>query len=758
VDSLAGSLSTSLTFTWNLNGVEPGKYDIYAVATAVPNEIETWDNTFIDSTLTLLVTGLVGYWNFNEGNGAISHDGSGYRNEGAVDGSLVFVADYVSIPWGTIPGFPDPNAKWVWKYPTAATSAPPESFWVIKEFFLSSPDDLSIGITVDDYYSLYVDEIFMGSDSTWETTEIYSISLSQGLHHLRIYVENGGTEFNSAGLIVSVRNSAGHIIFNTRGDGTWLFSDGTGPTWTTGKYGSALNFDGMNDSVKVPNSPSLKWFPTNEITITAWIKPRQIQTYGEILHKDLAYMIRYESNKIHGFIYDGTSWEPRVISNTTLSPETWYHVAITYDGSDLKVYINGELDGIQARTGPIYSTTSSLSIGSWSGMQNYFNGTIDDVKIYNRALSADEIKIDMTGSVGYWKFDEGYGTTAHDSSPMKNDGTIYGATWTIGKHDFAISFDGIDDHVEIPDSPSLDITDQISLEAWICPLKITDVNGKIIHKAYAYELFLWNDGRVGFAVHGELLNSTSHLNEGEWYHVTGTYDGQNMKLYINGILDNSKSATGSIPITLTPVWIGDTSIYPNSRNFNGTIDEVKIYNRALSQGEIAAGLVLDIVITDITLSKTVIGQGFTLHVSTTVKNRGGTTENFNVTVYANTTVIAAFMNINLTSGNSTTVTFTWNTTGFAKGNYTISAIAETDVADNNFTDGWVIVAMVGDISGPDGVPDGLVDIDDVTPIAIAFGSKRGDPRYHPNIDLNDDGLIDIDDVIVPAIHYGETDP
>lgn len=80
----------------------------------------------------------------------------------------------------------------------------------------------------------------------------------------------------------------------------------------------------------------------------------------------------------------------------------------------------------------------------------------------------------------------------------------------------------------------------------------------------------------------------------------------------------------------------------------------------------------------------------------------------------------------MTGGTRTTATFTWNTTGFAKGNYTISGYAtpvlgETDTTDNNRTDGWVIVAMVGDITGPEGVPDKKVDMRDVSLVASNFG-------------------------------------
>ena len=80
----------------------------------------------------------------------------------------------------------------------------------------------------------------------------------------------------------------------------------------------------------------------------------------------------------------------------------------------------------------------------------------------------------------------------------------------------------------------------------------------------------------------------------------------------------------------------------------------------------------------------------------------------------------------LTNETATTLAFNWNTTGFAKGNYTIIAFAvpatnEADTADNILEDGWVIVAIAGDLSGPEGVPDGLIDIDDVTVPALHFG-------------------------------------
>jgi nitrous oxidase accessory protein NosD len=173
----------------------------------------------------------------------------------------------------------------------------------------------------------------------------------------------------------------------------------------------------------------------------------------------------------------------------------------------------------------------------------------------------------------------------------------------------------------------------------------------------------------------------------------------------------------------------------------------------------------DIGITNLTTSKTVIGQGHNLSINVKMINYGINTETFDLTLYANTSTIQSLTNIVLTSRNSTTITFTWNTTGFAKGNYTIWAYAwpvsnETDTTDNTFTDSWVIVAMVGDITGPDGWPDGKVDmIYDIRSVAKLFGVAPPDPKYNPNYDINGDLKIDmINDIRTVAKHFGDIDP
>jgi len=155
-------------------------------------------------------------------------------------------------------------------------------------------------------------------------------------------------------------------------------------------------------------------------------------------------------------------------------------------------------------------------------------------------------------------------------------------------------------------------------------------------------------------------------------------------------------------------------------------------------------------------AKTVVGLGFSGNVTVLVADKGDCAETFNVTVYANTTVIGTqhVSNLNMTS--QVALTFILNTTGLAYGNYTIRAYAETvpgetDAADNNSTGGVVTVTSPGDING-----DFTVDIYDALTLAGAYNSKPNSPNWNLNADINSDNVVDIYDAILLANNYGKT--
>lgn len=175
-------------------------------------------------------------------------------------------------------------------------------------------------------------------------------------------------------------------------------------------------------------------------------------------------------------------------------------------------------------------------------------------------------------------------------------------------------------------------------------------------------------------------------------------------------------------------------------------------------------------VTSIVLLKTVVNQGYGMPIRETIANNGDFDEIFNVTVEANTTIIQN-QTVPLNSGSAITQVFNWNTSGFAKGNYTIILYAvpmlhQANTSDTNFTGGWVIVSMVGDLTGgtPNSwgfVPDGTVDGSDIIVVSRCYGSYPGAAppmKWNANCDINNDNVIDGSDLIIVSRHYGQSDP
>jgi hypothetical protein len=202
--------------------------------------------------------------------------------------------------------------------------------------------------------------------------------------------------------------------------------------------------------------------------------------------------------------------------------------------------------------------------------------------------------------VGFWGFDEGAGTTASDSSGNGNNGTlINGPGWTGGQVNGALSFDGDNDYVEVPDDPSFDIADEITVAAWINP---AETNGwKTIVSKFAHSpgnrmdlYWVLYNGRIAASlagisgIPGSYWGPDVPVETGVWMHVALTYNGLVMTMYKDGVNAATIGATGALMLADSssdePFMVGLNTEW--GEYFEGIIDEVRIYNRALSAFEI----------------------------------------------------------------------------------------------------------------------------------------------------------------------------
>ncbi|OYT63936.1 hypothetical protein B6V01_002875 [Methanosarcinales archaeon ex4572_44] len=250
-----------------------------------------------------------------------------------------------------------------------------------------------------------------------------------------------------------------------------------------------------------------------------------------------------------------------------------------------------------------------------------------------------------SGLVAEWHFDEGPKNIVNDSSGNGNDGVICGATLVKGKYGKALGFNGKNDYVDISRSSSFN-SNNITVEAWISPgtypIHTGNLNKTIIHKGdekggsspFTFDLA---DSKIEFAVSEngsdwDRVEGRTSLNLNRWYHVAGIYryNDRFLAVYVNGNLDNSKTSTeASLYHGLSKYWIGvryNKGRFFSDRYFNGFIDEVRIYNRALTADEIRSHYERKQTALSLTKSASphTIKQGQTTTITLGVENNGST--------------------------------------------------------------------------------------------------------------------------------------
>ncbi len=367
-------------------------------------------------------------------------------------------------------------------------------------------------------------------------------------------------------------------------------------TWSSAVFNNGFTFDG---STKIQAS-GLLGSPSN-ITVAGWAKLTSADTSGaEIVSLgDRVYLRLDESGATKASFYNGSSFVT-VSVNKTYAGTGWHHFAATFDNpsDSFKLYV----DGVQAAS---TTTTSSISYAGGgantvigrngnSGTSNDLTGMLDDVRVYNYALSASEVA-ELYGFVGHWKLDQTSGTTATDSSPFAKHGAVAGtANWSTDCGGMGVfDFNGSTNYVSMTNAAQFQPTTALTIAAWvkgdawgsggdvdtILRKGDTNPNNFAFHIADG-KLELSLDGNNGSGIRGNTVLAT-----GQWYHVAAVWNGSTVRLFVNGVLDNTPpSRSGTIATDTRPLYIGGRT--GSTDMFDGMLRGVRFYNRALSDTEI----------------------------------------------------------------------------------------------------------------------------------------------------------------------------
>jgi hypothetical protein len=517
-------------------------------------------------------------------------------------------------------------------------------------------------------------------------------------------------------LYTSTGGESGDI--NTGLAGWWKFDDGSSgttpttaadssgngntgttqhsPVWTSsGKIGNALTFNGTSNYVSVPSATSLN---LSQFTIASWVTlASSTGANNYVMEKDKGsadynYEFYYDSS--NQLYCDFNTGSRSVSYNWTPSTNTWYHLARTYDGAYLRIYINGAQVATASASGTLDTSSNALIIGKNDlyGTSTW-NGSMDDVRLYNRALSASDVltlynttatacaspagytgdllynnashvpqfcngaswipagpvpgaggggctggsegsfvynadnhvlqycdgtnwiaageNVPIPGLVGWWNFDEGSGTAAADSSGYGNTGNLNGGmSWVAGKINGALQGDGSSGYVQTGNI-NLTSASAVTVTAWVnrtysstnhVLFEFSNNSNNAGNKP-AFGFYPDDAGDCGVAAiqadvsgnNGPTANCYTQPSSGVWHHLAAVYDmtktdSTAVKLYIDGVLQTPLSNTN-----LTNNNDGETF---NNKPFNmfsrggttqftpGTMDDVRIYNRALSASEV----------------------------------------------------------------------------------------------------------------------------------------------------------------------------
>ena len=462
-----------------------------------------------------------------------------------------------------------------------------------------------------------------------------------------------------------------HLTFKatdkTNLTGYWSFDEGTStgvgdfsinssdgsftgdPSWVDGRVGTALDLDGGGDAVDVGSSSELDVVMNGvtDMTFTGWYYLKDTSAYRTLFAKggvgsgvDYSGVMAFtydtyvrDNGGVGGYtfqIYDGSDSNGfvRAWPDAAFPLNEWVHIAVRYvDTSDINVYVNGELVTGAANFTTGYDESiidgnydDALVLGGGFLDNHYWNGYIDDVRVYSGALAETEIKrvfnsskhtkVNTTqnskltnGLIGHWSFNGANlrGTIAEDTAGG-NHGTLVGTPLPAqGKVGQGLDFDGSDDYVSLDDTAFPSGDDSRSTSAWfktdIAQNQVVFTYGTAVsNQEYYVAVYNLGSGCVGDITStggnysviagsgggGSNLCADISVVDGDWHHVATTHDGTTHRIYLDGVLKSSRSQTMNTVANVSYIGVDVNQ----QGDYDGSIDEVRLYDRALTTLEV----------------------------------------------------------------------------------------------------------------------------------------------------------------------------
>jgi hypothetical protein len=376
----------------------------------------------------------------------------------------------------------------------------------------------------------------------------------------------------------------------------------------------AVNFDGTNDYV---NTPAYVVPTSGNFTVELWVYATSYTGYQEFVSQGSSGSAFYIGiTNSTGIIRCGDNWGSTGI---TMPLNQWVHIALVKSGGGAILYLNGVQKATLASGYSVGSGGSNFEMGTqYGGLGEYFNGKIDEVRVWNVARTQADIKTNMfnknlsnsaSGLVAYYRTNEGSGTSTVNACTNTTgiDGTLTnGPTWSASPIQFAgngLSFDGVDDYVISTATFNLNMGgSSFTVEAWInsANSSANTTTERILMQwgptwqAGSYQLVCTNS-YINFNFNGSSTGScTYNVNwqDGNWHHVAGVFDISTYTLYLyyDGVQKAAVSTAGHAPGALnTSLYIGGSPSVANSF-VSAKIDEVRVWNYARSQAEIQGNM------------------------------------------------------------------------------------------------------------------------------------------------------------------------